>query len=357
MSLLATLLDMHTYCRPAGTATEREFIAKYVAVLPGAYQDQYRNWHVQVGESRILWSCHTDTVHNHEGRQTLHYDAVNRILGLSRKSVHNGRNCLGADDTAGVFICCQMILAGIPGHYVFHYAEESGGIGSKDLVLYESEWLALHDYAIAFDRRGTKDVVTHQWCIRTASEVFAYSLSEALESAGIPGYAPHSGIYTDTAEYEGIIPECSNLSVGYQREHSHNETLDIAHLFKLLDALLRLDTSALVHDREPGTVDYEWTDYEPNRRYLDEPTEWAETIGNTDYGVSQSTNPDTPTHHFCLMCDERVNPLVEHDCPAHLDNAAYLDRVYGDVQRALAKSNGNTAIDLATWKLRHRRVS
>jgi hypothetical protein len=249
-----------------------------------------------------------------------------------------------------------MVLAGIPGHYVFHYAEECGGIGSKDLAQHETEWLALHDYAIAFDRRGTKDIVTHQWCIRTASDAFAYSISDALGMAGIPDYAPHSGIYTDTAEYEGLIAECSNLSVGYRHEHSPNETLDVAHLLKLLAALLRLDQSSLVHDREPGAVEYEWSDYLPSH-YRDEPTEWSETIGNTDYGSTETLNPDVPIQHFCLMCDERVNPLVEHDCSAQLPDAAYLDRVYGDVQRALAKSNGNTAIDLATWKLRHRRVS
>ena len=340
MSLLATLIDMHTYCRPAGSATEAVFIAKYVATLPGAYVDQYHNWHVQVGDSRSLWSCHTDTVHNHEGRQTLHYDAVNQVLSLSRKARNSGRNCLGADDTAGVFICCQMVLAGILGHYIFHFAEECGGIGSKDLAQHEHDWLAAHDYAIAFDRRGTKDIVTHQWCIRTASDLFAYSLSDALVNAGMPGYAPHDGVYTDTAEYEGIVSECSNLSVGYRHEHSPNETLDTAHVLALLAAMLRLDQSALVYDREPGSDDYQWTDY---LKY--------ETVGDV------IANPDVPVHHFCLMCDERVNPLVEHDCPAELDNAAYLDRVYGDVQHALAQSNGNTAIDLATWKLRHRRVS
>jgi hypothetical protein len=348
MSLLATLIHMHTYCRPAGSATERLFIAEYVATLPGAYQDEHHNWHVQIGDSRILWSCHTDTVHDFDGRQTLHYDALNSILALSRRSKSHGRNCLGADDTAGVFICAQMILAGIPGHYVFHYAEECGGIGSKDLATYEADWLSLHDYAIAFDRRGTKDIVTHQWCIRTASDIFAYGLSEALDVAGMPAYAPHDGIYTDTAEYEGIIAECSNLSVGYRHEHTPNETLDTAHVLRLLAAMLKLDHASLVHDREPGSDD-DW-----RMGYLYEPTAPHETItiGATDYA-----NPDTPVQHFCLMCDERVNPLIEHDCPAELDNAAYLDRVYGDVQRALAKSNGNTAIDLATWKLRHRRVS
>lgn len=348
MTPLATLIDMHTYCRPAGTATEREFIAKYVATLPGAYVDVYHNWHVQVGESAVLWSCHTDTVHNYEGRQTVHYDALNQVLSLSRKSKSRGRNCLGADDTAGVFICAQMVLAGVPGHYLFHYAEECGGIGSKDTAHYEADWLALFDYAIAFDRRGTKDIVTHQWGIRTASDLFAYSLSDALAMAGMPDYAPHHGIYTDTAEYEGVIAECSNLSVGYQHEHSPAETLDTAHVMRLLAAMLRLNQSALVVDREPGSDDYDWSQY-----LHAEPTTYAETIGNTDYGVVNSKD----AHHFCLMCDERVNPLVEHDCPANLNDASYLDRVYGDVQHALAQSNGNTAIDLATWKLRHRRVS
>jgi hypothetical protein len=86
--------------------------------------------------------------------------------------------------------------------------------------------------------------------------------------------------------------------------------------------------------------------------YLFEPSEHAETIGNTDYGRYDT---DTPAQHFCLMCDERINPLIEHDCPANLPDATYLDRVYGDVQKALSKSNN--AVDLATWKLRHRRVS
>lgn len=351
MSLLATLIEMHTYCRPAGTVTERAFIARYVATLPNAYQDVYHNWHVQIGESPIMWSCHTDTVHNHEGMQTLHYDAVNQVLCLSRKSKAHGRNCLGADDTAGVFICCQMVLAGIPGHYVFHYAEECGGIGSKDTAHYEADWLKSFDYAIAFDRRGTTNIVTHQWCCRTASDLFAYSLSDALAMAGIPDYAPHEGIYTDTAEYEGIISECSNLSVGYRHEHSPKETLDTAHVLRLLAAMLRLDQSALIHDREPGSDDYDWSAY-----LKSEPTSPLESMyGDIDYSLPVAEAK--PAHHFCLMCDERVNPLVEHDCPAELDNAAYLDRVYGDVQKALAKSNGNTAIDLATWKLRHRRVS
>jgi hypothetical protein len=353
MNKLGKLIDMHTYCRPMGSATEKLFIDRYVASLPNAYQDPYKNWHVVIGDSPIIWSCHTDTVAHHDGRQTLHYDAVNSILALSRKSksvvfehtwkdkVYRsvGRNCLGADDTAGVFICSEMVLANVPGHYIFHYGEESGGIGSGDLKTYTPETLALYDYAIAFDRRGYRDIVTHQWGMRTASELFAYGLGEALEVAGLKGYTPHDGVYTDTAEYADIISECSNLSVGYQHEHSMNETLDCDHVFKLLAALIALDQDSLVKDREPGTDDYEW---------MTEPTCQYETVA--------TQNPDVPIQHFCLMCDERINPLVEHDCPALLDNEAYLDRVYADVQKALTQVN-NDPTDIQTWKLRHRRVS
>ncbi len=361
MTLLATLIHMHTYRRPSGSATERAFIAAYVATLPNAYVDEYHNWHVVIGDSRILWSCHTDTVHRVDGMQTLHYDAATGVLGLSRKAKAHGSNCLGADDTAGVFICAQMVLAGIPGHYVFHHGEECGGIGSGDLSTYERDMLGRYDYAIAFDRRGTTDIVTHQRGMRTASDLFALSLAEALEAAGLPGYAEHDGVYTDTAEYADIIAECSNLSVGYAQEHSPNEMLNTQHTLRLLNAMLRLDQSALVADRDPSTFDEPWQDY-------------------LSYDLP-IIDAEMPAHHFCLVCDERVNPLVEHDCIGHatwfIDCPAcgenqeqtavccqcgydmdaqnyYLDAAYADIQKALQRSALDPT-DIATWKRNHRK--
>ena len=126
-----TLLDMLTYARPRASESEAQFIARFLAPLPGWSVDAFGNGHVIIGESPILWSCHTDTVHRFSGRQTIHVDPVTSIATLSRRSRKRGASCLGADDTVGVFLCHQMILAGIPGHYIFHYGEESGGIGIR----------------------------------------------------------------------------------------------------------------------------------------------------------------------------------------------------------------------------------
>ena len=244
------LLDMLTYCRPAGSPTERAFITKYIATLPGAYLDSHDNWHVHVDDSPVLWSCHTDTVHAYGGRQTLHVDAD--TVGLSRR-YRRRSHCLGADDTAGVFLMWSMVLAQVPGHYVFHYGEETGGIGSSALSYDWPAELSHIRFAIALDRRGTADIITHQGMRRTASDTFAESLAAQLNDTPGLVYAPCShGIYTDTAEYAEFIPECTNLSVGYAGEHGTRERLDMRHLETLFTALCNVDHTTLVESRVPS---------------------------------------------------------------------------------------------------------
>jgi hypothetical protein len=249
----SVLLDMLTYCRPAGSDTETAFVDKYIATLPGAAVDRHGNWHVTIGESAVMWSCHTDTVHTKPGRQTI--DNRTSTIRLSKRSRrHSQSSCLGADDTAGVFLMWSMINAGVPGHYVFHYGEEIGGQGSSALAYEWPDELSHIRFAIALDRRGTGDVITHQGMRRTASEAFAQSLCDGLDMA----YSPSShGIYTDTYEYADIIPECTNVSVGYANEHSKRETLDIAHVERLLSALCALDQTTLVESRVP-MPDTDW---------------------------------------------------------------------------------------------------
>ncbi len=247
---LSILMDMLTYCRPHGSLTERFFIDRFIRPLPGAYCHEFGNWHVAVGESKVLWSCHTDTVHHAEGRQTLHYDDQSGLISLSHRAKKTS-SCLGADDTAGIFLLTQMIAAHVPGHYIFHYGEEAGGIGSRALAEDYGEWLSTFDCAIALDRRGTQDIITHQGGRRTASDAFARSLSAAL---GL-NHEPAQGIYTDTAEYAELIGECSNISVGYQHEHSKAETLDTRYLFYLADALCAFDASLLTFERNPDDDD------------------------------------------------------------------------------------------------------
>jgi hypothetical protein len=237
------LLQMHTYARPSGSVTETVFCEKYIAPLPGAYRDAVGNYIVKVGESRILWSSHTDTVHKTEGRTKLMYASA--ILSLN--DTETEANCLGADCTVGVWLMRQMILRNVPGLYIFHAAEEIGGVGSNHIADKTPELLEGIDFAIALDRRGETSIVTYQFGGRCASEAFATSFAAQFD-LGLK--ADTGGTFTDTANYTRLVPECTNISVGYYNQHTKEEILDVGFAAVLLEQLCKLDESKLVVARD-----------------------------------------------------------------------------------------------------------
>lgn len=246
-----TILAMHTYARPAGSKTEQQFVDRYLTPL-GFKRDAYKNLVLQIGKKPcVMWSSHVDTVHAIEGLQTLHYDG--RLLSLSKKA-QKYSNCLGADDTAGVWLLTEMAKARIPGLYVIHHAEESGMIGSKARAKWEilSEGISA---CIAFDRFGFDSVITHQMSRRTASDAFAHSFAKAI---GDDTFKPDpDGIYTDSEAYSDFIPECTNISVGYHHQHSRDETLHVPFLIGLRDRLIAADWDRLVIERDPLVLEYD----------------------------------------------------------------------------------------------------
>jgi len=89
---------------------------------------------------------------------------------------------------------------------------------------------------------------------RCASDAFATSMAAQL--AGLRGDS--TGSFTDSANYAtALIPECTNLSVGYESAHSPQESLDYFHLIGLRDSLLALDYSKLIVERTPAADDYD----------------------------------------------------------------------------------------------------
>jgi len=240
------LLGMLTHKRPSGGAGEGAFIARYIDPV-GALSDPYGNRWLTVGAgSPVLWSCHTDTVHRSEGVQKVLY-------GLGTASVEGGE-CLGADDGAGVWLMLEMIRAGVPGTYVFHRDEEIGG-GGSEYIASMPEWLEGVRFAIAFDRKGCSDIITHQGGRRCASDAFASSLAECLRPLAYR--ASDGGSFTDTANYVSIVPECTNIAVGYHKQHTGHEWLDVGHLVALRDVLITADFSGLVCERDPLARDTE----------------------------------------------------------------------------------------------------
>ena len=249
-----TLTHLLTYCRPHNSRTEGSVVDRYILTQPGAWTDPHGNVHVTVGTPDILWSCHTDTVHQADGRQRV----VRRGDWISL-APGSTSNCLGADDTAGVYLCLRMIAAGRSGHYIFHRGEERGGVGSSALAAHSPELLDGHRFTIALDRAGTTDIVTSQCGQRCASYAFAASLGRALRPTftRTHAYTPAAGVYTDTHEYRRLIPECTNLSIGYEHAHSPSERVNATHVHRLLAALLALDSADLVCRRSADEPDPE----------------------------------------------------------------------------------------------------
>jgi hypothetical protein len=244
------LAQMMAYRRPHGSKTERKFINRFIRPL-GVKFDDMGNMYKIVGDEppTILWSSHTDSVHRAGGKQKMTLTGA----GLLRLKRGDASNCLGADNAAGVWMCIEMIKAGVPGLYVFHRQEESGCVGSQHFAETQKELLSTIQAAVAFDRRGIGEVITWQMCGQTASNEFAQSMCDLLDLGHKPS---ENGIYTDTASYEGIIPECTNIAVGFYNEHSSNESLDVMYLGRLRDAVLAADFSKLVIKRKPGENGY-----------------------------------------------------------------------------------------------------
>lgn len=207
--------------------------------------------HPDNSRSDTLFSCHIDTACHDEGNIDL--VMIENYLMTSTASI------LGADDAAGIFIMLNMIVNNVPGTYVFHEAEEIGGVGSSAIADNQPDFLSRFSRAIAFDRAGTTDIITQQMTGTCCSNKFAEQLAKDLRDASCNAInmQPTSGIFTDTANYIDYIPECTNISVGYYDEHTYNETQDIDFLITLTTTVLRIDWDKLPVVRKIGKVNDE----------------------------------------------------------------------------------------------------
>lgn len=265
-STLLGILGLH---RAHGSEGERELIENYI-VPTGAKPDNYGNYILRIGKAPILWSSHTDTVHSNylEKKQKL------LIVENTKEVISDNSNCLGADNGAGVWMCLELIKAGVEGLYIFHREEESGGKGSRFIVSQTPEILKDIQYAVAFDRRGTDSVITHQ-VTRTCSNIFAKELCDALDM----GHKPDDGgTFTDTANYAHIIPECTNISAGFHREHTPKEWLDTVYLANLRDKMISLDLTELSVSRDVTDAEYAGSTYYYGGNYQRNQHEGADLI-------------------------------------------------------------------------------
>lgn len=242
------LLKMLQTKRPHLSNTESNFVLQYI-IRPYERRCELvgpmHNVVIFVGDNpTTLFSCHTDTVHHKEGEQVISYDAN---FGHVYK---NDGECLGADDTTGVWLMLEMIEQNIPGAYVFHRGEERGGIGSRWIAENKKDWLRRFKRAVAFDRKGEDSVITQQRGRQCCSDEFAKALAAQLGEDWKPD---PTGTFTDTANYTEFIPECTNLSIGYYDQHTPKEMQNLEFALQLSEIVVNVDWENLptVRKAEP----------------------------------------------------------------------------------------------------------
>ena len=278
---VTNLLTILSTQRKAGTPEEEAFVAKHILPLenhPNATQftqDEYGNVFVEVcGGSDKLFTAHTDMIVIPNTKQEVLYDANLQVAYTS------GKCTLGADDGAGMWLLMEMLDAGVPCWLAFFRAEEVGGLGSQFAAKDNPEFFKSFTHCISLDRRGTGDVITHQSWGRCCSDALADHLSRALNAHGL-NYAPcDGGIFTDSANFTDIIPECLNVASGYNNEHRNEEELDVDHLLRLRDALVKIDWTTMPVKREPGEddfkYDYSWLNYRNfNKGFASDTPHWS----------------------------------------------------------------------------------
>lgn len=241
--LLETLERLLSVKRPADGSGEATTAAWIVSKAAPTMIDSAGNLHFKIGESATMFTAHLDTVH--------HDDGPNPFVKMGDMWAAAGDSVLGADCGAGVALILHMISQAKPGYYVLFRGEECGGVGSTWLSKAMPEIVTNIKRCVSLDRAGYSDVITHQGGRQGCSSEFAEALSDALNDNGMLFMPCPNGVYTDSKEFFSLIPECTNLSVGYRRQHTPEETQNVAFLAQLADALVAVDWESLPTVRKP----------------------------------------------------------------------------------------------------------
>lgn len=249
-NILETFLKLTSRTYPHGSEDGLVESMIQQGIFPEDLQkDIHGNYFYKIGTSRTIFASHLDTVSKEETSVVHTFDGD--IIGT------DGKTTLGADDKAGVTVMLHLMKNNIPGLYYFFIGEEVGCIGSGlASSMSIQDFKGKYDRIISFDRRGTDSVITYQSSTRCCSDAFADSLARQLNLSGMKYRKDEGGVYTDSAEFTDIISECTNISVGYYKEHTVNETQDIKHLEALAQVCLLVDWESLPTERDMTKKEY-----------------------------------------------------------------------------------------------------
>lgn len=252
MNIKETFLKLTSYEIPYGHES------KLLTFFPkNTNTDELGNFWIKIGESKTMFCAHLDT-YSREYRKVKHIINKN-IISTDETTV------LGADDKAGITIMLYMIEHNIPGLYYFFRGEEgllapTSTWGSKNALKKYADKFKNYDKCIAFDRKKKYSVITHQMWQECCSPEFSKALIEEFKKAGMPYQEDDGGFWCDSGTFMENIPECTNLSVGYDNEHTTKEYQDIKYLEDLCEAAIVINWENLPVKRDPEI-------YTPSKSY------------------------------------------------------------------------------------------
>lgn len=251
MNVKETFLKLTEFLIPY---KQENLLEKY---LPeGIQKDEIGNYYIIIGQSRTMFCCHMDSV----GSQLRKVNHVFYKDEEGRNKVRtDGKTPLGGDDKGGMTILLSMIENKVPGCYYFFIGEEVGGRGSGDISRKKPEWFKeSFDRCVAFDRKGYSSIISRQRGGNCCSKEFVDALSQEFANNGMVFKDDPHGIFTDSANFMYIIPECTNLSTGGFHEHTVNEFQNLDFLEKMCEVTSKIkwDTLPVVRKPEKKLGDY-----------------------------------------------------------------------------------------------------
>lgn len=244
-----TFISLVTKTYPHGHEDE---ILKF---LPKLDKDEVGNYYKIIGGNpETMFCCHLDTADRVQSPVNL----FSTIEGKDEFIMTDGKTILGADDKAGTAVMLYMMEHKVPGLYYFFIGEERGGLGSHalDKNFDKIDYLKNLKRCIAFDRRDTRSVITKQLSSACCSDKFGEALCSAYNKQGLNLFVDPTGVYTDSASFVDDIPECTNVSVGYYKEHTSTERQNITYLEQLAKASVEIDWNSLPTERKCGIDEY-----------------------------------------------------------------------------------------------------
>lgn len=241
----STFLSLVTKTYPMGHETE------VLEFLPKLEQDPFGNYFKVIsGDDTTMFTSHLDTADMVQKPTKL----LSKVVDGDEYIFTDGSSILGADDKAGITVMLYMMAHNIPGIYYFFVGEERGGIGSGDLAReYDSfDFLANVTKCISFDRRKTGSIITSQYGRVCCSNDFGSALAREYNKGGLNLSVDPTGVFTDSASLMDDIAECTNVSVGYNNEHTTDEIQNMTYLIKLCEASLNVNWKELPITRKVG---------------------------------------------------------------------------------------------------------